>query len=207
MASRPCRSPIARLFLWLFLALFIFLLGSVAWVFAYRTINPPITFTQMGDLIEGHGRRHRHARAVVQRPGRRRRHVLAQYYRRLAEAIENAMQRNASGGRIRGGSTISQQTAKNAFLWQGGGYVRKGAEAWFTLLIEKLWGKQRIMEVYLNVAETGIGTYGVNAGAMRYYGHDVRPDPAPGGADGGRLPASQEARAIAPAGFTRRTAI
>ena len=55
------------------------------------------------------------------------------------EAIEDAMKRNASGGRIRGGSTISQQTAKNAFLWQGGGYVRKGLEAWFTFLIEKLW--------------------------------------------------------------------
>ena len=58
-------------------------------------------------------------------------------------------------GRIRGGSTISQQTAKNVFLWQGGGYVRKGFEAWFTVLIEQIWGKRRIMEVYLNVAEDG----------------------------------------------------
>src|SRR6185436_5882411 len=56
--------------------------------------------------------------------------------------------------RIRGGSTISQQTAKNVFLWQGGGYFRKGLEAWFTVLIENIWGKRRIMEVYLNVAET-----------------------------------------------------
>ena len=63
------------------------------------------------------------------------------------EAIEDAMKRNASGGRIRGGSTISQQTAKNAFLWNGGGYARKGVEAWFTFLIEHLWGKRRIMEV------------------------------------------------------------
>ena len=89
------------------------------------------------------------------------------------EAIEDAMKRNASGGRIRGGSTISQQTAKNAFLWQGGGYARKGVEAWFTFLIEHLWGKRRIMEVYLNLAETGIGTYGVNAGSQRYFGHDA----------------------------------
>ncbi|WP_284124543.1 monofunctional biosynthetic peptidoglycan transglycosylase [Parerythrobacter aestuarii] len=86
-----------------------------------------------------------------------------------AEAIENAIKRNAEGGRIRGGSTISQQTAKNVFLWQGGGYVRKGFEAWFTFLIEKIWGKRRIMEVYLNVAETGIGTYGAEAGAQRYW--------------------------------------
>ncbi|MEW4448682.1 monofunctional biosynthetic peptidoglycan transglycosylase [Qipengyuania sp. JC766] len=85
------------------------------------------------------------------------------------EAIEQAMRENAKGGRIRGGSTISQQTAKNVFLWQGGGFFRKGLEAWFTFLIELLWGKERIMEVYLNVAETGIGTYGVEAGAQRYF--------------------------------------
>ena len=89
------------------------------------------------------------------------------------EAIEKAIERNRQGGRIRGGSTISQQTAKNVFLWQGGGYFRKGLEAWFTLLIEKVWGKRRIMEVYLNVAETGIGTYGVEAGAQRYFNHSA----------------------------------
>ncbi len=86
-----------------------------------------------------------------------------------AEAIAKAAARNAQSGRIRGGSTISQQTAKNVFLWQGGGYFRKGLEAWFTFLIERIWGKRRIMEVYLNVAETGIGTYGAEAGAQRYY--------------------------------------
>ncbi|MEO6298753.1 MAG: monofunctional biosynthetic peptidoglycan transglycosylase, partial [Paracoccaceae bacterium] len=89
------------------------------------------------------------------------------------EAIENAIARNAHGGRLRGGSTISQQTAKNVFLWQDGGYFRKGLEAWFTLLIEQIWGKRRIMEVYLNVAETGIGTYGVSAGALRYFHHSA----------------------------------
>lgn len=85
------------------------------------------------------------------------------------DAILKAWERNREGGRIRGGSTISQQTAKNVFLWQGGGYFRKALEAWFTVLIETIWGKRRIMEVYLNVAETGIGTYGVEAGAQRYY--------------------------------------
>ena len=83
------------------------------------------------------------------------------------------MEHNEDGKRIRGGSTISQQTAKNVFLWQGRSYVRKGLEAWFTVLIETIWGKRRIMEVYLNVAETGIGTYGVNAGAQRYFHHDA----------------------------------
>ena len=87
-------------------------------------------------------------------------------------AIEKAIERNQNSKRLRGGSTISQQTAKNVFLWQGTGwtrYVRKGLEAWFTVLIETVWGKRRIMEVYLNVAETGIGTYGAEAGAQRYY--------------------------------------
>jgi monofunctional biosynthetic peptidoglycan transglycosylase len=90
-----------------------------------------------------------------------------------AEAIEQALKENAEGGRIRGGSTISQQTAKNVFLWQGGGFFRKGLEAWFTFWIELVWGKRRIMEVYLNVAETGIGTYGATAGAERYFGHSA----------------------------------
>lgn len=90
-----------------------------------------------------------------------------------AEAIEQAMRENMEGGRIRGGSTISQQTAKNVFLWQGGGFFRKGLEAWFTFWIEAVWGKRRIMEVYLNVAETGIGTYGAEAGAQRYFGHSA----------------------------------
>ena len=93
------------------------------------------------------------------------------------KAIEQAMRENLeaakSGGRIRGGSTISQQTAKNVFLWQGGGFFRKGLEAWFNFWIETIWGKLRIMEVYLNVAETGIGTYGAEAGSQRYFGHSA----------------------------------
>ncbi len=89
------------------------------------------------------------------------------------EAIEQAMRENLEGGKIRGGSSISQQTAKNVFLWQGGGYFRKALEAWFTFWIELVWGKRRIMEVYLNVAETGIGTYGAEAGSRRYFGHSA----------------------------------
>jgi monofunctional glycosyltransferase len=70
---------------------------------------------------------------------------------------------------VRGGSTISQQTAKNAFLWPGRSYIRKGLEAWFTVLIELIWGKPRIMEVYLNIAEMGPGVYGVEAAAQHYF--------------------------------------
>jgi monofunctional biosynthetic peptidoglycan transglycosylase len=121
------------------------------------------------------------------------------------EAIEQAIERNARGGRIRGGSTISQQTAKNVFLWQGGGYFRKGLEAWFTMLIESVWGKRRIMEVYLNVAETGIGTYGVEAGAQRYFHHSAaRLTRSEAARIAAVLPLPKKRAAISPSGFTRR---
>jgi monofunctional biosynthetic peptidoglycan transglycosylase len=121
------------------------------------------------------------------------------------EAIEQAMRRNAEGGRIRGGSTISQQTAKNVFLWQGGGYIRKGVEAWFAFLIETIWGKRRIMEVYLNVAETGIGTYGVEAGAQRYFGHSAaRLSPSEAGRMAAALPLPKERSVRNPSGWLRR---
>lgn len=121
------------------------------------------------------------------------------------EAIEKAMKRNAEGGRIRGGSTISQQTAKNVFLWQGGGFFRKGLEAWFTFLIENIWGKQRIMEVYLNVAETGIGTYGVEAGSQRYFQHSAaRLTKIEAARMAAALPLPQKRSVTNPSGFTRR---
>jgi len=121
------------------------------------------------------------------------------------EAIEKAIQRNMRGGRIRGGSTISQQTAKNVFLWQGGGYFRKGLEAWFTFLIENLWGKRRIMEVYLNVAETGIGTYGAKAGAQRYYNHSAdRLTRTEAARMVAALPLPKERSVVSPSGFVRR---
>jgi monofunctional biosynthetic peptidoglycan transglycosylase len=121
------------------------------------------------------------------------------------EAIEKAIEHNARGGRIRGGSTISQQTAKNVFLWQDGGYVRKGLEAWFTFLIENLWGKRRIMEVYLNVAETGIGTYGAEAGAQRYFRKSAaRLSRAEAARIAAALPQPKKRAVISPKGFTRR---
>lgn len=121
------------------------------------------------------------------------------------EAIEQAIERNAQGGRIRGGSTISQQTAKNVFLWQDGGYFRKGLEAWFTILIENIWGKRRIMEVYLNVAETGIGTYGVAAGAERYFNHSAaRLSRSEAARIAAALPLPKERPVVNPTGFTRR---
>ncbi len=86
------------------------------------------------------------------------------------EAIDKALAGNARGGRVRGASTISQQVAKNLYLWGGGGYVRKGIEAWYTLLVETFWSKRRILEVYANIAEFGDGVYGAEAAAQAFFG-------------------------------------
>ena len=205
------RSLPARIFRFLLLLMVVFLAGSVLWVLAYRFINPPITATMAGDILAGRGATRQWMSLETIDRDMVRAVVAAEDAKFCShsgfdwDAISDAARRNASGGRIRGGSTISQQTAKNAFLWQGGGYARKGLEAWFTFLIEQLWGKRRIMEVYLNLAETGIGTYGVNAGAERYYGHDAS---ALSRTEAARLaavlPLPKGRAAIAPKGFTRR---
>ncbi len=88
-------------------------------------------------------------------------------------AMQKAYKSNERGRRIKGGSTISQQTAKNVFLWQGRSYLRKGLEAYFTVLIEIIWGKERIMEVYLNSIEMGDGVYGAQAAAEHWYRKDA----------------------------------
>jgi len=207
---RP-RSLPGRIISFVIKLILIFLIGSVLWVLAYRFINPPITATMVGDLLAGRGAtrdwmsiktidRDMVRAAIAGEDSKFCTHNGFDF-----EAIEDAMQRNASGGRIRGGSTISQQTAKNAFLWQGGGYVRKGLEAWFTMLEEALWPKQRIMEVYLNLAETGIGTYGANAGSQRYFGHDASAmSPIEAARIAAVLPLPKKRGAVAPKGFTRR---
>ncbi|WP_333808981.1 monofunctional biosynthetic peptidoglycan transglycosylase [Flavobacterium sp.] len=89
------------------------------------------------------------------------------------KAMQKAYENNEKGKRLKGGSTISQQTAKNVFLWQGRSYVRKGLEAYYTVLIELIWGKKRIMEVYLNSIEMGDGVYGAEAAAKYWYRKDA----------------------------------
>jgi len=90
------------------------------------------------------------------------------------EAMKRAYQSNKKGRKIKGASTISQQTAKNVFCWPGRSYFRKGVEAYFTFLIEKIWGKRRIMEMYLNVVEFGNGIYGVEAASQFYFHKHAR---------------------------------
>lgn len=195
---------IAKFILW-------FVAISVGLVVLYRFVPPPVTVTM---LVDGNGitkdweplsniDRNMVAGVVAAEDGK-----FCTHNGFDTDAIEKAMERNAKGGRLRGGSTISQQTAKNVFLWQGEGwtrYARKGLEVWFTFLIENLWDKRRIMEVYLNVAETGIGTYGVEAGAQRYWGKSAANlSTAEAGRMAAALPSPKTRSVTNPSGFTRR---
>lgn len=189
-------------------ALLAFVLISILWVGLYRFVNPPTTLTM---LFDSNGATRQWLPLKDISPNMVRAAIAGEDGKFCEhkgfdrDAIEDAMRSNASGGRIRGGSTISQQTAKNVFLWQGGGYFRKGMEAWFTLLIENMWGKARIMEVYLNVAETGIGTYGVNAGSQRYFGHGAGiMSPIEASRMVAVFPLPKKRGAVAPKGFTAR---
>lgn len=89
------------------------------------------------------------------------------------QSISDALEERRTGGRLRGASTITQQTAKNLFLWEGRSFLRKGLEAWFTVLMETLWPKRRILEIYLNIVEFGDGVYGVRSAAMIYLGKEA----------------------------------
>jgi len=184
---------------------------SVALTLLYRFVPPPVTVTM---LVDGNGitkdwqplsriDRNMVAAAIAAEDGK-----FCTHKGFDTDAIEKAFERNAAGGRLRGGSTISQQTAKNVFLWQGDGwtrYMRKGLEVWFTFLIENLWDKRRIMEVYLNVAETGIGTYGVEAGAQRYWSKSASNlTRTEAGRMAAALPSPKTRSVKSPSGFTRR---
>jgi monofunctional biosynthetic peptidoglycan transglycosylase len=180
--SRPSarrRSWPRRILGWIVRIAIAFVLLSVAMVVLYRFVPPPITLTQLNDVVHGHLVTKDWMPLSDMDPAMARAAIAAEdgnfctHHGFDFQAIEKAYQGNEAGKKLRGGSTISQQTAKNVFLWQGRSYLRKALEAWFTVLIEQIWGKRRIMEVYLNVAETGIHTYGANAGAMRYFHHDA----------------------------------
>ncbi len=173
--TEPKRSFFARFSFFLFKWTVLFVVASVTLVTVYRFVPIPTTLTM---LFDPNGAKRDWTPLSDISPNLVRAVIAAEDGKFCShdgfdrEAIEQALERNKKGGRMRGGSTISQQTAKNVFLWQGTGYsryVRKVPEVWFTFLIENIWGKRRIMEVYLNVAETGIGTYGVEEGARRYY--------------------------------------
>lgn len=157
-------------------ALFILLVaGPILSVVVYRFVPPPATPLMVIRLAEGKGWNHRWRPIDEVSPALPRALIAAEDARFCdhhgfdLDALQKAYENNEKGKKIRGGSTISQQTAKNVFLWPGRSYVRKGLEAYFTVLIETIWGKKRIMEVYLNSIEYGPGIYGAEAASRAYF--------------------------------------
>ncbi|HXB92430.1 MAG TPA: monofunctional biosynthetic peptidoglycan transglycosylase [Puia sp.] len=159
---------IKRIFIFLFIFQLVYLL-LLKWV------NPPITLTQLGSVLKGEGLKREYKPMKDISP-----------YAKLAvicsedqlfpdhdgfdfKSIEKAMKHNQKSKSLHGASTISQQVAKNVFLWQGRSWIRKALEVYFTFMIEWIWGKKRILEMYLNVSEMGKGVYGIEAAAHYYY--------------------------------------
>lgn len=173
-----------RIFRFLFKILLGFLILSIGSVLLFKFVPVPITplmiLRSAEMMVEGESIKMRHdwvplekisvnlqKAVIVSEDG----HFLTHNGFDLT-AIKKAYENNQKGKRIKGGSTISQQTAKNVFLWQGRSYLRKGLEAYFTVLIELLWSKERIMEVYLNSIEMGNGVYGAQAASQFWYHKD-----------------------------------
>jgi monofunctional biosynthetic peptidoglycan transglycosylase len=155
----------------------ILFVSHLLYVVLLKWVFPPVTLTQLNSLISGDGLSRDYVRLKeIDRDMRIA--VIASEDQLFPDhngfdwkSIRKAMEYNQrKPGRVRGASTLSQQTAKNVFLWQGRSWLRKGLEVYNTFLIEWIWGKQRILEVYLNIAEMGEGIYGVEAAAEAYYG-------------------------------------
>lgn len=161
-----------------FIVLFI---AQLVYIVALKWMNPPITITQLVSLIQEHGMEKEYV-PLGQMSVNAGLAVIASEDQLFPDhngfdwkSIQKALDYNQrKPGRVRGGSTISQQTAKNVFLWQGRSWIRKGLETYFTFMIEKIWGKKRILEVYLNVAETGKGIFGMEKAAQTYFGKSAK---------------------------------
>ncbi|MBD8081156.1 monofunctional biosynthetic peptidoglycan transglycosylase [Chryseobacterium caseinilyticum] len=156
--------------------LFIILLLNVFFIIWGRFFNPPITITQIGGLIE-FGKLDRDYISFEDMGSNVKKAVIASEDQKFFNhdgfdytAIEKAYENNEKGRKVRGGSTISQQTAKNVFLWQQRSWLRKGLEAVYTFVIEKVWSKDIILERYLNSIEMGRGVFGVEAASKYYFG-------------------------------------
>jgi monofunctional glycosyltransferase len=166
--------------------IFWFVIVSVIWVLLYRFVNPPVTqlmiqrgferkFAGKDWKIDKKWRDFDELSTNLKYAAMAGEDVnFLKHWGFDAKSIQKAYAKNKAGKPVRGGSTISQQTAKNVFLWSGRSWIRKGFEAYFTVLIELLWSKRRIMEVYLNVIEMGDGIYGAEAATRFYYNKSAR---------------------------------
>ncbi len=178
-APRKLNIPVRNFFIkgWKYLKrlFWILLIGQFVYIVILKWVDPPLTLTQLGSLFSGNGLKRDYITKEEMSP-----------YAGLAviaaedqlfpdhngfdwKSIQKAMEKNQKSKRIAGGSTISQQVAKNVFLWQGRTWIRKGMETYFTFMIEWIWGKERILEMYLNVAEMGKGIFGIEAASQHYF--------------------------------------
>ena len=182
----PEGKPKRRWLRWLIALPFLFMAASAVQVLVLRVVDPPLSAFMLARQFEAWGSgdwRFRVAydwRALEDISPSLPVAMLAAEDQNFArhrgfdlEAIEKARIDNAKGRKVRGASTASQQVAKNLFLWSGRSWLRKGLEAWYTVLMEVLWPKSRILEMYVNVAEFGDGIYGAQAAARSYWGKDA----------------------------------
>ena len=163
-----------RVFIFLFFFQFVYII-------ALKWIDPPITLTQLGSLLSGDGLKRDYvsnedissnAKLAVMASEDQ---IFPDHNGFDFKSIQKAMAYNErKPGRVRGASTISQQVAKNVFLWQGRSWFRKGLEVYFTFMIELVWSKKRILEMYLNVAEMGKGVYGIEAASQQNFGKPAK---------------------------------
>ena len=163
------------IFRWIAATAFWMIMVTVLWVALIGLVDPPVTW-HMASRAKEHGPIKREVVPLREIARVLPLAVIASEDQRFMvhngfawEAMKEAMQKNRQGKRIKGASTITQQTAKNVFLWHGRTYLRKGLEAWFTILIELFWTKERILEVYLNTAEMGKGVFGAEAAAQHCF--------------------------------------
>jgi monofunctional biosynthetic peptidoglycan transglycosylase len=163
-----------KIFIWLFFF-------QLFCIILFRWVNPPITMTQFVSWVSSHGLKRDYVSRKNISPNARLAVIAAEdqtfpdHNGFDWKSIKQAMKYNDDHeNKRRGGSTISQQVAKNVFLWQGGGFFRKGLEVYFTFMIELLWGKKRILEVYLNVIEMGEGIFGIEMAAQKFFGKSAK---------------------------------
>ena len=217
-ALAPAPAPRRRFSLWrtirrvVAILLVFALIGPPLGVIFYKFIPPPFTWLMVERLVQGQGLTKQWtplsdidpslSNAVIAGEDAN----FCEHHGFDFQAMQAAMRANAHHpGKVRGGSTISQQVAKNVFLWPSRDYVRKGLEAYFTILIEAIWGKRRIMEMYLNEVEWGPGTYGAQAAARRYFGEDASDiDPGEASRLAAILPSPLKWKAVNPGRYVQK---
>lgn len=160
---------------------FILFVAQLVYIILLKWVDPPITITQLSNWMSGYGLKRDYVDFEEMSPNIRLA-VIASEDQLFPDhngfdmtSIKQAlMERSNKHKRVRGASTISQQVAKNVFLWQGRSWIRKGLEAYTTFMIELIWGKRRILEMYLNVSEMGKGVFGIEAASRSYFNKSAK---------------------------------